>query len=113
VGAEKSAPITIRSHFLYTTVCAPLERIYGRRETGFHSPIYQSDKGEDHALQAVLASVESASALGALAQPLDGASATISAGQVRGENLGVPIDLPEGAFNGKSVPACIETIPIF
>src|ERR1017187_2053181 len=59
------------------------------------------------ALQAVLVSVESASALGALAQPLEGISIS-PAGAVRGENLAVPTDLPEGAFNGKSVPACIE-----
>ena len=59
------------------------------------------------ALQAVLASVESASALGALAQPLEGVIIS-PAGSVRGESAGVPADLPEGAFNGKSVPACIE-----
>src|ERR1019366_10152487 len=63
-------------------------------------------KAKISALQAVLASVEAAAAIGAL-QPLEGISVS-STGPVHGENLVVPIDLPEGAFNNKSVPACIE-----
>jgi hypothetical protein len=63
-------------------------------------------KAQIAALQTVLASVESASAVGAL-QPLEGISISPT-GPVRGESLGIPTDLPEGAFNNKSVPACIE-----
>jgi hypothetical protein len=60
-------------------------------------------------LQTLRASVLVASASGALGQPIEGAelpSQTLTAG--RNDSLGVPTDLPEGAFNGKSVPACIE-----
>ena len=64
-------------------------------------------KAKITALQAVLASVESASALGALAQPEEGSGGS-SDGHGRGDSFGMPVDLPDTAFNGKSVPACIE-----
>jgi hypothetical protein len=61
-------------------------------------------KAKISALQGVLASVESASAVGALG-PVEGVELS---SQVRSDVLGVPTDLPQGAFIGKSVPACIE-----
>lgn len=60
-------------------------------------------------LQTLRASVQAASASGALGQPIEGAelpSQVLTAG--RSDTLGVPTDLPEGAFIGKSVPASIE-----
>jgi hypothetical protein len=72
----------------------------------FTSQFINQIKAKIAALQSVLTSVESASALGALAQPSEGINVS-SAGSMRGEGL-LPTDLPEGAFNGKSVPACIE-----
>jgi predicted transcriptional regulator len=65
-------------------------------------------KAKIAALQAVLASVESASAVGALG-PVEGieSSPQITANG-RSELLGMPTDLPQGVFMGKSVPACIE-----
>lgn len=59
------------------------------------------------AWQAVLASLKSALTLdpgGLIVEGIDLSST--SAGQ--GGDLGQPIDLPEGAFHGKSVPTCIE-----
>jgi hypothetical protein len=58
------------------------------------------------ALQTLRASVIVASASGALGQPIEGSESP--AQDLTGRNGGVPTDLPEGAFNGKSVPACIE-----
>jgi hypothetical protein len=65
-------------------------------------------KAQISALQGVLASVEQASAVGAL-RPVEGIdlSSQASTGG-RSDGLGLPIDLPQGAFMGKSVPACIE-----
>jgi hypothetical protein len=60
-------------------------------------------------LQTLRASVQVASASGALGQPIEGMelpSQALTAG--RSDVLGVPADLPEGAFIGKSVPACVE-----
>lgn len=65
-------------------------------------------KAQISALQGVLASVEQASAVGAL-RPIDGidlSSQALAGG--RSDSFGVPTDLPQGAFLGKSVPACIE-----
>lgn len=59
------------------------------------------------AWQAVLASLKSALTLdpgGLTAEGIDLSSASAA----QGGDLGQPIDLPEGAFHGKSVPACIE-----
>lgn len=64
-------------------------------------------KAKIAALQAVLASFESAAALGALGQPIEGGEAS-TIPTLRGDSLGVPLDLPEGAFLGKSVPTCVE-----
>jgi hypothetical protein len=59
------------------------------------------------ALQAVLESVKSAVAVGAFggAEGIDLSAATPS---LSSGDLGQPIDLPEGAFNGKSLPACVK-----
>src|SRR5271165_4765703 len=59
------------------------------------------------ALQAILTSVESAAMLGALGQSIEGVDLS-PALATRNGDLGVPTDLPEGAFHGKSVPACVE-----
>ena len=59
------------------------------------------------ALQAVLASLKSAVALGAFGAAGEGLDLS-SAGQAGNGELGQPIDLPDGAFLGKSVPACVK-----
>lgn len=65
-------------------------------------------KGQISALQGVLASVEQASAVGAL-RPVEGIDVSPQASAAgRSDSFGVPMDLPQGAFLGKSVPACIE-----
>ena len=64
-------------------------------------------KAKVAALQALLVSVESAAALGALGQAIDGGDLSLSQAAASGDS-GIPIDLPEGAFNGKSVPASVE-----
>jgi predicted transcriptional regulator len=64
-------------------------------------------KAKIAALQAVLASVESASAVGALG-PVDGIDSSPQIATNGRSDLGIPTDLPQGAFMGKSVPACIE-----
>ncbi len=57
-------------------------------------------------LQAILVSLKSASALGALGTAMDGIS--MPSGTSLGGDVSQPIDLPEGAFLGKSVPACVK-----
>jgi hypothetical protein len=57
------------------------------------------------AWQAVLASVKTALALDAGGQMPDGIE--LSAVSQNGD-LGAPLDLPDGAFHGKSIPACIK-----
>jgi len=59
-------------------------------------------------LQTLRESVQAASASGALGQPIEGAELPTQTLAARNDTLGVPTDLPEGAFIGKSVPACIE-----
>lgn len=58
------------------------------------------------ALQAILLSLRSASALGALGASVEGID--IPSGASANGDMGQPIDLPEGAFLGKSVPACVK-----
>ena len=58
-------------------------------------------------LRAVLVSLQSASALGALGTGLDVSLSSSTPSGFNGD-MGQPLDLPEGAFYGKSVPACIE-----
>jgi hypothetical protein len=61
------------------------------------------------ALQAILLSLKSASALGALgAGAIDGLEMPSFASPSTPGEMGQPIDLPEGAFNGKSLPACVK-----
>jgi hypothetical protein len=59
------------------------------------------------AWQAVLASLKSALTLDPGGLTIEGMELS-SASATQGGDLGQPIDLPEGAFHGKSVPACIE-----
>lgn len=58
------------------------------------------------ALQAVLVSLKSASAIGALSAAVEGGE--LSMGSFSVGNSGQPIDLPEGAYNGKSIPQCVK-----
>jgi hypothetical protein len=58
------------------------------------------------ALQAILLSLKSASALGALGAAIDGID--LPSGVSPSTTGDTPIDLPEGAFNGKSLPACVK-----
>lgn len=58
------------------------------------------------ALQALRDAAKAAAALGVLGPQIEGLDALPMT--VNGDSLGVPIDLPEGAFKNKSVPACIE-----
>jgi hypothetical protein len=55
------------------------------------------------ALQALRGSVQAATAVGALGEAVEGLSPIGT-----GMPLGMPTDLPEGAFNGKSIPTCVE-----
>jgi hypothetical protein len=64
-------------------------------------------EGKIAALQAILLSLKSASALGALGAAVEGIDLP-SGVSVAPPELGQPIDLPDGAFFGKSVPACIK-----
>jgi hypothetical protein len=71
------------------------------------NPLFAYAEARIAAWQAVLASLKSALALdpgGLTVESLDLSSA--SAAQTG--DVGQPIDLPEGAFHGKSIPACIE-----
>lgn len=58
------------------------------------------------ALQAVLLSLKSASAIGALSAAIEGGD--LSIGAFSNGNSGQPIDLPEGAYNGKSIPQGVK-----
>ncbi|MGA6980151.1 MAG: hypothetical protein WBZ11_01215 [Candidatus Sulfotelmatobacter sp.] len=69
------------------------------------NPLFAYVEARIAAWQAVLASLKSAMTLdasGLTAEGLDFPSAPHNG------DVGQPIDLPEGAFHGKSVPACIE-----
>lgn len=57
--------------------------------------------------QAVLASLKQALSLDSGSPTADGIDLSSIAGSQNGE-LGQPIDLPDGAFFGKSVPACVK-----
>ena len=57
------------------------------------------------ALQALRDAAVRASAAGALGEAVEGMAT--SPATANGD-IGQPIDLPEGAFNGKSLPACVE-----
>ena len=65
-------------------------------------------KAKIAALEAILTSVESASATGALGAAVEGIELPTGASASTSSDLGQPIDLPEGAFLGKSVPSCIK-----
>ena len=64
-------------------------------------------EGRIAAWQAVLSTLKSAMAGEAGGKTIDGIDLA-SAGATQNGNVGLPIDLPEGAFLGKSVPACVK-----
>jgi hypothetical protein len=71
------------------------------------NPLFAYAEARIAAWQAVLASLKTALALdpgGQSAEGLDLASVASS----QNSDLGQPLDLPEGAFYGKSIPACVE-----
>jgi len=95
--------------FVYITIRVLLEGgSMADEKMDFTAEFTNQVKAQISALQAVLASVEQASAVGAL-RPIEGLdlpSHALAGG--RSDGFGVPTDLPQGAFIGKSVPACIE-----
>lgn len=60
------------------------------------------------ALQALLESLKSAAAVGALGAAEGVDISSLTTGVVTNGDLGQPIDLPDGAFLGKSIPACVK-----
>jgi hypothetical protein len=71
------------------------------------NPLFAYAEARIAAWQNVLASLKSALALdpgGLTAEGIDLPSVTAA----QNGELGPPIDLPQGAFNGKSVPACVK-----
>jgi hypothetical protein len=69
------------------------------------NPLFAYAEARIAAWQAVQASLRTALALDAGGQIPEGLE--IPAGVQNGD-LGAPMDLPDGAFNGKSIPACIK-----
>src|SRR5271157_6229432 len=107
-GAVKAAPI-ILSLLLYITRFASFwkEILMPDDKLNYTAQFVSNIKAKIAALQALLASVESAVAVGALGQPVEGMDLS-SSGTTSNGDFGQPIDLPEGAFYGKSLPACVE-----
>jgi hypothetical protein len=71
------------------------------------NPVVAYIEGRIAAWQAALNSVKSAMAGENGGQSIEGMELT-AAGNAQGGGTGLPIDLPEGAFLGKSIPACIK-----
>jgi hypothetical protein len=71
------------------------------------NPLFAYVEARIAAWQAVLVSLKSALSLDPGGQTLEGIDLSSGAATHNGD-VGQPIDLPEGAFYGKSVPACIE-----
>jgi ribosomal protein S25 len=71
------------------------------------NPLFAYAEARIAAWQAVLASLKSALALDPGGQTFEGLDLSSVAASQNGE-AGQPIDLPEGAFLGKSVPVCIK-----
>ena len=71
------------------------------------NPLFAYVEARIAAWQAVLASLKSALALDPGGQTFEGIDLSSVAASQNGE-VGQPIDLPEGAFLGKSVPACVK-----
>jgi hypothetical protein len=66
-------------------------------------------KAKRATLDAAIASLEAARALGTLGQAADGADVSrIATGGIPGGENGHPVELPHGAFHGKSLPAAIK-----
>lgn len=63
-------------------------------------------EGKIKALQALLDSLRSAIAMGAFGSG-EGLDLSVAASSPNGVDM-TPIDLPEGAFNGKTLPACVK-----
>ena len=70
------------------------------------NPLFAYVEARIAAWQAVLASLKSALALDPGGQMVEGID--LSSVPTQNGDLGLPIDLPEGAFLGKSVPACVK-----
>jgi hypothetical protein len=71
------------------------------------NPLFAYAEARIAAWQAVLASLKSALALDPGGQTVEGLDLSSASAAQNGE-LGQPMDLPDGAFFGKSVPACIK-----
>jgi hypothetical protein len=66
-------------------------------------------KAKRATLDAAIASLEAARALGTLGQAAEGADASrVATGVIPGGENGHPVELPHGAFHGKSLPAAIK-----
>lgn len=69
------------------------------------NPLFAYAEARIAAWQAVLASLKAALSLDPGGQTIEGIDLS---GVAQNGDLGQPIDLPDGAFQGKSIPACIK-----
>jgi hypothetical protein len=69
------------------------------------NPLFAYAEARIAAWQAVLASLKTALTLDAGGKIPEGVELSVAA---QNGDLGTPMDLPDGAFNGKSIPACIK-----
>jgi hypothetical protein len=104
---EKSTPIQfLRSFFVYHDFDSDWKgKIAMANENP--NPLFAYAEARIAAWQAVLASLKAALSLDPSSQTGEGMDLSSIAGSQNGEG-GRPIDLPDGAFFGKSVPACVK-----
>ena len=110
-GAGEPAPQIAFALFLYTRIRGHFQRgksIMANENLDVVGSFIAVVETKIKALQALLESLKSAAAVGALgaAEGLDISS--LATGVVTNGDLGQPIDLPDGAFFGKSIPACVK-----
>jgi hypothetical protein len=105
--ASESWPTNPFAVCVYNTICASAQRgIYMATDKFDYARLVSDIDAKIAALQALRASVQAAGAVGALGEANEGMA--MSAASAPNADAGQPFDLPEGAFHGKSLPACIE-----
>lgn len=105
-GAAKSAPIqSARSFYIPRFVANSKGEMVMANENP--NPLFAYAEARVAAWQAVLTSLKAALSLDPSGKIGDGMDLSVLGGTQNGE-IGQPIDLPDGAFFGKSVPACVK-----
>lgn len=106
---QRNLPLTKPApSFLYNTISVYMGRGKKVMANENQNPLFAYVESRISAWQAVLASLKAALSLDPGGKTGEGIDLSSLAGGAGNGDIGQPVDLPDGAFFGKSVPACVK-----